>query len=284
MTLSYGPTAEVGSAHLQLSVAGTTGTKQFTQTGAGFSNGWSGALKTVTTEVLPFFVGAGTQFFTATNNTDLSPALPAGWMPNDIHVLLAARSDNTAMTSLSGWTLLSAGNNTSAQRVEVWWRRAVAGDTGPTVTFGTGTTVRGAVIYGIRGCNVNGSPFAQTSRSDNAAAATITFTDVTTGKTNHFVLALGTYEDDPTTITTMTNWTQPAGAVQGSSLGNDMMLCYEWRQLAAAGAAGASTVTVSGGTFTNSVNTGILLDLIPATYSPPVYQRRWRYLPQRRVA
>jgi hypothetical protein len=77
------------------------------------------------------------------------------------------------------------------------------------------------------------------------------------------VLALGAYEDDPTTITTMSNYTQPAGAVSGSTLGNDMMLCYEHRTLAATGAAGATSLTVSGGTFANSPNMGIVIAFKP---------------------
>lgn len=217
----------------------------------------------------PTLVAAGTAAFTATNAATIAPGLPAGFAADDIHILLAHRSDNTAMTSLSGWTQIAAlsGNNTSAQRVEVWWRRAVGGDTAPTVTFGSGTVVRGARIIGIRGCRTSTDPFdtgaGAPTRSDNSTAdLTVEFTDLTTQGANRFLLALGAFEDDPTTVTTMTNWTQPGGAVSASSLGNDMMLFYEHRSLTSAGSSGTAQVTVSGGTIGNSPSVGIVIALL----------------------
>lgn len=218
----------------------------------------------------PTYVAAGTSSFTATNATALTPGLPSGWQADDIHILVAHRSDNTAGTTPAGWTQIAAltGNNTAAQRVEVYWRRAVGGDTAPSFTFGSSTVVRGAQIIGIRGCKTSGDPFDTSTgaptRSSNAASATVTFTDLTTTSNNTFVLALGAYEDDPTTVTTMTNYTQPGSAVQGSALGNDMMLFHEYRTLVSAGAAGAGTVTISGGTFANSPNVGIVIAFLPA--------------------
>jgi hypothetical protein len=72
----------------------------------------------------PTYVAAGTASFTATTATALAPGLPSGWQADDIHILFAHRSDNTAATSLAGWTNLAAltSNNTAGQRVEVWWR------------------------------------------------------------------------------------------------------------------------------------------------------------------
>lgn len=216
---------------------------------------------------LPTFVAHGTAAFTATNAATIAPGLPSGWAAGDIHILVAGRGDNTAMTSLSGWTQLLAANSTTAWRTEVWWRRAVGGDTAPTVTFGSSTIVRGARIYGVRGCATSGSPFDTGAGAPtilaNAAAATVSFTNLTTQGANRFILAVGAYEDDPTTVTTITNYTQPSGAVAGSTLGNDMMLFEEYRQLAAAGSAGSGNVTVSGGTFTNSPSCGVLIALLP---------------------
>lgn len=217
----------------------------------------------------PTLVGAGTAQFTATNAATFAPGLPAGFAADDIHILVAHRSDNTAMTSLAGWTQLAAlsGNNTVAQRVEVWWRRAVGGDSAPTVTFGSGTVVRGGQIFGIRGCRVSSDPFdtggGAPTRSSNAIAdLTVEFTDLTTQGTNRFLLAVGAFEDDPTTATTMTNWTQPGGAVSGSALGNDMAIFYQHRTLSAAGSSGTSAVTVSGGTIGVSPSVGIVIALI----------------------
>jgi hypothetical protein len=258
----------------------------------------------------PTFVANGTGAFTATNGATFAPGLPSGWAENDIHILLAARSDNTAMSSLAGWTNIAAltSNNTTAHRVEVWWRRAVAGDTAPTVTFGSGTVVRGGFIIGVRNALASGDPFdtgtGAPTLSANAASATVTFTDITTTTNNCLVIAAGAYEDDPTTITTMTNYTQPAGTVHGSTLGNDMMLFMEYRALATAGAAGAGTITVSGGTFANSVNEGLVMALLPATnnskarvtwaelevpqgtaaatFAPPPFRHPYRFFRRRR--
>jgi hypothetical protein len=111
------------------------------------------------TENAPTLVGAGTAQFTATNAVTFTPGLPAGWAADDVFVMLAARGDNTAMTSQSGWVQVAAlsGNNTTAFRNEVWLRRAVAGDTAPAVTFGSSTIVRGGRIWAIRGCPTSGT-------------------------------------------------------------------------------------------------------------------------------
>lgn len=218
----------------------------------------------------PSIVAVGAPAFTATNGATIAPGLPAGFAADDIHVMIAARSDNTAMTSLANWTNIAGltSNNTAAQRVEIWWRRAVGGDAAPTVTFGSGTVVRGAVIIGIRGCVTSGSPFdTNSSLSPNAASATVTFTDVSSTVVNTRALALLAYEDDPTTLSNMGSFTQPTGAVSTSSLGNDMMLGIESRSVASIGSVGASTLTVSGGTFANSPNVGIILVLKPANNS-----------------
>jgi Concanavalin A-like lectin/glucanases superfamily len=211
----------------------------------------------------PTVVAAGTAAYTATNGATIAPGLPSGWAANDIHVLIAARGDNTAMTTLSGWNSLSAANNTAAFRVEVWWRRAVGGDTAPTITFGTSTIVRGAQIIGIRGCPTNVDPFAVAlSRSDNAASATVTFATITPNQAKTLLLALYAYEDDPSAASQITNWS--VFTVSTSALGNDMSLGYASRIWETANSAtGALTSTASGGTFANSPNTGVILSLAP---------------------
>jgi hypothetical protein len=213
----------------------------------------------------PTFVAVGAPAFTASNGATFAPGLPAGWAADDIHVLLIARGDNTAATSITNYTNIATltGNNTIALRVEVWWRRAVAGDTAPTVTFGSSTVVRGGVIYGVRGCLTGASPFDTSSLLANAASATVTFTNVSSTVDNCLVLAMLAYEDDPTTLSTMGTFIQPASNVSGSTLGNDLMLGVEQKQVSTAGTVGASTLTVSGGTFANSVNSGIILVLKP---------------------
>jgi hypothetical protein len=252
-------------------VAGASGTKTVSVSG-GTNPDWATGLilalipASGIPDPTPTVVGAGTASFTATNGATLSPGLPTGWAADDIHVLIAHRSDNTAMTSLSpNWTQLSAANNTAGQRVEVWARRAVGGDVAPTVTFGSGTVVRGARIIGVRGVDPSLSLASlQISRSDNAASATITFATLTPTPANTRLLALYAYEDDPTAASQITNWT--TFTVSTSSLGTDMALGYAERSWASASTAtGALTSTASGGSFANSPNVGILLALPPAS-------------------
>lgn len=218
----------------------------------------------------PYPVGAGTAVYTATNGATLTPTLPTGWAADDIHILIAHRSDNTAMTSLANWTQISAANNTTGQRVEVWARRAVGGDGNPTITFGTSTVVRGARIIGIRGVDTGLTLSSiQLSRSNNAASATVTFATLTPTPANTLILALYAYEDDPTQATPLSLGN--GLAISTSALGNDMALGWGavgWPS--ASSATGAQTSTVSGGTFANSPNVGILIALPPASASGPV--------------
>jgi hypothetical protein len=253
-TAGTGSPYDVGFDYLEIgtdsNVAGTNGAP-------------SGVLAASVNDI-PQYVGAGTAAWTATNAATIAPGLPSGWAADDIHVLIAHRSDNTAMTSLSGWTNIAGltGNNTAAQRVEVWWRRAVGGDSAPTVTFGSGTVVRGARIIGIRGCPTSGDPFSTSSRSDNAASATLTFATITPTDANTRLIAAYAYEDDPTAASTITNW-QPF-VISTSSLGNDAAIGFALKQWpTASSATGGLTSTASGGTFANSPNVGILLSLKP---------------------
>ena len=247
--------------------------------GLGFYNGNSGArFESFTAGNLPDIVthvGAGTAAFTATNGATLAPGLPTGWAADDIHILVGVRSDNTAGTTPSGWTPIAAltGNNTTAHRVEVYWRRAVAGDTAPTYTFGSGTTVRGARIYGFRGGATSGDPFdtgtGAPTRANTASGSTTSFTNLTTTIYGAAVLAVSTFEDDPSGVTTMSGYTQPTGALADSSLGTDTAVAYQYREMGAAGSAGATSVTWSGGSFAGP-STGILIAIVPPSAAGPI--------------
>ena len=212
--------------------------------------------------VAPTYQAAGTASFTATNGADLTPALPAGWAENDILLLLVARSDNTAITTPSGWTKLTpsgaAETNTSAQIVSVYWKRATSGETAPTVTAGTGTVVRGARIFAIRGCPTGSDPFVGSSRSNNAASATVSTVSMTPSENDTLNIFLVAYEDDPNSYAQPSGWSLfTAGS---STLGNDMGLAVSSLTQTTAAALNPST-TVSGGPFADSPNVGILLSL-----------------------
>lgn len=234
---------------------------------------WSGG--NVTEPVEPTFIGAGTAAFTATASATVTPGLPTGWAADDIHVLMAHGSNNLDWPEPSGWTKISpsaaAEDNTAAQRVEVWVRRAVGGDTAPVLSTYGGTTVRGAQIYGIRGCSTSGTAADQISamsRSNNAASATVTYATITPPDPNTRLLAVYAYEDDPTAGSTISGF--GGTTVATSALGNDMALGHSTRTWPSADSAtGALTQTVSGGTFANSVNVGVLLSFKPPGAATP---------------
>jgi hypothetical protein len=226
---------------------------------------------------VPTVVGVGTASFTATNGAALTPALPTGWAANDIHILVVHRSDNTAITTPSGWTKWTPGGvaetNTTAQIVSIYWRRAVAGDTAPSVTAGTSTVVRGAFIIGVRGCPLTGDPLHLALRENKAASATVSNAGVTTTVANTRALFIYAYEDDPSAASTPAGWA--AITPQVSALGNDMALGFSHKAMAATGATGAVSTTVSGGTFANSPHATFTLTLLPAAGADARVQISW---------
>jgi hypothetical protein len=219
-------------------------------------------------EPAPSFVAAGTESFTAINAGVLTPTLPTGWQAGDIHVLLAVRSDNTAMTNLTGWTQVAglSGDNTTAQRVEVWWRRAQSGDTDPTITFGASTIVRGARVFGVRGCVASGDPIHTSSRADNATPSNdVAIPDITPSIDGTYVLALYAFNDDPFGVTSQPPAPWATVLHVRSSSGTDMAFGCTHRAGPASGVgAGALTLTMVTGVFVPAVSVGIALALTPA--------------------
>lgn len=217
------------------------------------------ANKVASNPAAPTFVAAGTGAATATSGAAMAPALPTGWAANDIHFLVAHHSSNTDFTDPSGWTRISSlvGNNTTAQRVVCWWRRAVAGDTAPSIsTASASTAVRVSRIFGIRGCPTTGDPWDVLSFRANAASATISTNSINTTEVNTLVMFVGLYEDDPTAATDPSGYSTDLRF--GSTAGNDAAI-FEWHKTLSATGAENPSSTISGGTFTNSVNVGIMI-------------------------
>lgn len=219
----------------------------------------------------PTFVAAGTADWDNTASAALTPGLPSGWAENDIHVIIAHGSNNLTFGTPTGYTELLPGgstgarastNNSSAQNVRVFWRRAVSGDSDPSISTYTGTTVRGARVFGIRGCPTVGTPFSGYSRSNNAASATVSTVNLNVLDDDTFGLFLYAYEDDPTAASQPTDWS--TFTVDTSSLGTDAAIGHATRTYTSNGSYGTPSTTVSGGTFANSVNVGILLSFQPA--------------------
>lgn len=107
---------------------------------------------------------------------NITPALPTGWAVDDIFVLFV-ESSNEVITAPSGWTEAPnspQGTGTAATaastRLGVFWRRAVGGDTAPTVTDTGDHTV--GFIAAFSGCVTSGSPWDVTAGSVKSSTST----------------------------------------------------------------------------------------------------------------
>jgi hypothetical protein len=209
----------------------------------------------VTPDPTPTYVASGAAVFTATNGASLAP-LPPARAAGDKLVLVQHYSATTDLSdTVTGWTKLASGTeDNTAMRVEVWWRDATndANDN-PTLAGIATTTVRGARIFAVRGAAA-GAPTV--ARSNNAASATVTFPAATAASATTLSVLAYSYEDDPSAIGTVSGF--GAFDVDVSALGTDMALGMDaTRANTASGSQAGGTATVSGGTFANSVNTGL---------------------------
>lgn len=132
---------------------------------------------------------------------------------DDIMVACINAKDNQVWTAPAGWTKFVESNNTTAQRVTLAWKRAVAGDSGATFVFTVpvdNNITYAGVIAAWSGCITTATPIDATAPSvrliavaqDNVEYATFDPTE-----TAAFVVAVGFYNDDLTT----------AGAMSGNN-------------------------------------------------------------------
>lgn len=231
----------------------------------------------------PTFVAAGAGAWTATNGATFSPGLPTGWAVDDILLLVLHASNNDTFASLagSGWTKRSPSavseNNTAAQHVEVWWKRAVAGETAPSCSLTTNsvTIVRGGMMVAVRFCPTNRDPFMVESRLNNAASAIVNVTNISSTAVSTLGIFAYAYEDDPTSAVTPNGPTDQGAwqpfAISTSSLGTDAAIGFSHRKWGPIGSYSTPSTAVNGGTFANSPNVGMLFSLegLPVEPLPP---------------
>jgi len=122
---------------------------------------------------LPTFVGADPW---SAGIGDIVVSLPTGWAVDDIHLLVVEQSAVNAFAAApAGWTLvtgfqLKPASTATDACISVFWRRAVAGDTNPTVTD-TGNHTSGQ-IFGFRGCITSGNPWDVLSTGTSTTSST----------------------------------------------------------------------------------------------------------------
>lgn len=147
---------------------------------------------------IPTFVAAGA---IASGTGNVTPGLPAGWQANDIHLLLVETQGGEVVTAPSGWTATasspqeSSGGGVESTRLSVFWRRAVGGDTDPTVTDPGNHAV--AVILGVRGCPTTGDPWNVSSGGgEDVTDASLTVPGATTTVADCLVVMMASRGSD----------------------------------------------------------------------------------------
>lgn len=156
---------------------------------------------------LPTVVAVGT---VANGTGDVVPGLPTGWAADDIHIMVVEQSAvNTFGTAPSGWALVTgtqqkAGSAADDGNIQVYWRRAVGGDTAPTVTDTINHT--SARILGVRGCIASGNPWDVITAGTAAAGTLVSITGGTTTVNDCLIVAVVGTGPDIASTTEVGNW------------------------------------------------------------------------------
>lgn len=202
--------------------------------------------------VFPTFLSAGSL---ASGTGDVVPGLPPGTRLNDI-LLLFVESANEAVSTPSGYTAVAdspqgtgTAGDAAATRLSVFWKRATATETAPTVTDPGDHAV--AQILAFRGCVDSGNPWDVTSGDVQASAQTGVSIpgDTTTVANCLVVLAVSNATDTATaqtsgyTNTDLANLTERTD--RNSTQGNGGGFAVITGEKAAAGAYGATTATLA---------------------------------------
>jgi hypothetical protein len=187
-----------------------------------------------------------------------TPGLPAGWQPDHIHVLVI-ESENEPVPTMTGWTNVGSGSISLATgtvtTITVRWRRAVAGDTNPTVPATANHTI--SRIIGFSGCPTTGDPWdtgtgAPIFATENVSDTTVSFPTLTTGADNEMIVHAFTTGQDTTTA-------QSSGAGTNAALTGLANRMNNWTNASSGGGfamiTGVKATAGSIGTTTTTVTT-----------------------------
>lgn len=163
----FGAAAEVDALTTAYKIVSATGTYDISGTfaGAGTHGGVNLAVAyhIAYPAGTPQWVGVGT---VAAGIGAVVPGLPAGWAADDIFLLFCESLGEEAVSAPTGWTATAdspqnIGTTTTGTRLTSFWRRAVAGDTAPTVADPGDHCI--ARIHAFRDCIGTGDPWDVTS-------------------------------------------------------------------------------------------------------------------------
>ncbi|MBI3829750.1 MAG: hypothetical protein HY291_09550 [Planctomycetes bacterium] len=139
------------------------------------------------------FRAAGAVSSAASGN--ISPALPTGTAKDDILVLMVASFDNVTH-SVSGWTQVGSQTNSGvALHASAWLKRAITGESAPTVTHTAGSLIIGA-IAGYSGVDPGVAIPGHNSAWNAAASSTITALALTPATNGAMCICIGAVEAD----------------------------------------------------------------------------------------
>lgn len=154
---------------------------------------------------MPTVVAVGT---VANGTASVVPALPAGWAADDIFVM-PTESENQSIFTPTGWGLAAGGavivSTGVVTRLTVFWRRAVAGDTDPTVVDPGDHVV--ARIIAVRGCVTTGNPWNVSATATELVADTsVSVPGATTTAPDCLVLAIVSTGTDVASTAHASGW------------------------------------------------------------------------------
>lgn len=111
------------------------------------------------------------------STTTIAPALPTGWAADDIHLMFLESRAAEPITPPAGWAHAPGSPQVGADtQLTILYRRAVGGDTAPTVAD-PGDHILGGII-GIRGATTSGSPFRNSAGGSASSSAAVIFQNV----------------------------------------------------------------------------------------------------------
>src|SRR3989344_9195390 len=201
----------------------------------------------------PTFVACGAM---AAGAGAVTPALPTGWQQNDIF-LLFVESANQPGAAPSGYTQVTnspqgtgTAGSTGATALEVFWKRAGASESAPTVADRGNHT--DATICAFRGVITTGNPWDITNGGVEATSDTsLSATGNTTTITDAMVIIATANDIDAAVTTRYSAWANASLTSvterydQGTNAGNGGGIGIATGEKASAGAYGATTATLS---------------------------------------
>lgn len=188
----------------------------------------------------------------AATSGDLS-VTPPTTQTDDIMVLAVTSHDNVAVTLPAGWTIYQQGNNTTAMRSTLAWKRAVGVEGAFTVTHTAGDGIVANVAV-FRGCATDSTVINASGLTHNASSSTCTATGISTTVAGAMILF--TMHDSDNGGSSAQAATDPATLTErfdnASTLGLDEAVSGATALQGAQGATGNATGTLSLGPDVNS--------------------------------